>query len=326
MSAPAGDEAPPELPSSAGGRAPRHAEVRRIVAEHLPARPAATVTRLGEGTDHAAFLVDGEVVVRLALGGSEAERRAGVARERELLRVAASLSPVPVPSVLFADPARGCLAYRRLAGEPLLAAPPAWRAEHARAVARTLGAVLAALHGAPTDAPTGAPTDALRARAGTDVRPADAWRAEAAEHLAAVAWALPEARRRAVARFVDTPPDGAPFLSVAPAFTHNDLGIEHVLVDAATGRVTGIIDWSDAAVADPAVDFARLLRDLGPAALDAALAVYGGASPGDRDALRARVEFLARCLLLEDLAFGLETGAAPYVAKSLEALAWLFPE
>jgi len=50
-------------------------------------------------------------------------------------------------------------------------------------------------------------------------------------------------------------------------FSHNDLGIEHVLGTPATAAVTGVIDWGDAALIDPACDFGLLYRDLGAAAL-----------------------------------------------------------
>jgi aminoglycoside phosphotransferase (APT) family kinase protein len=105
-------------------------------------------------------------------------------------------------------------------------------------------------------------------------------------------------------------------------FSHNDLGIEHVLVDPATATVTGVIDWSDAALADPACDFGLLYRDLGPAALAAALTEYRA---GDAAALRERTAFYARCSLLEDLAYGTQTGQNAYTDKSLAALEWLFP-
>jgi aminoglycoside phosphotransferase (APT) family kinase protein len=36
---------------------------------------------------------------------------------------------------------------------------------------------------------------------------------------------------------------------------HNDLCPDHVLVDRATGAATGILDWTDAALADPTQDF-----------------------------------------------------------------------
>jgi aminoglycoside phosphotransferase (APT) family kinase protein len=101
------------------------------------------------------------------------------------------------------------------------------------------------------------------------------------------------------------------------ALAHNDLGIEHVLVDPETLQVTGVIDWADAAIADPARDNALLYRDLGPAALEAC-------ARGADEAVLGRARFHARCGLLEDLAYGLEENRRPYVDKSLLALTWLF--
>jgi aminoglycoside phosphotransferase (APT) family kinase protein len=85
--------------------------------------------------------------------------------------------------------------------------------------------------------------------------------------------------------------------------------------------VTGVIDWSDAAVCDPAYDFGLLLRDLGPDGLEAALAAYGRPDPGLRD----RTLFYARCAAIEDLSYGLESGRGEYARKSLDGMAWLFP-
>jgi aminoglycoside phosphotransferase (APT) family kinase protein len=136
-----------------------------------------------------------------------------------------------------------------------------------------------------------------------------------------VAAAVPVVHRRAVAAFLEAPPPAGGW---TPVFSHNDLGIEHVLVDPGTVAVTGVIDWSDAAIVDPAVDVGLLLRDLGPAALQAAMGRYR-AEGDDPAALEERAVFYARCRLLEDLAYGLETGRDRYLDKSLAALAWLFP-
>ena len=107
-------------------------------------------------------------------------------------------------------------------------------------------------------------------------------------------------------------------------FSHNDLGIEHVLVDPGTWTVTGVIDWSDAAIVDPAVDFGLLYRELGPAAAHAALGSYR-AEGDDLAPLAERAVFYARCKLLEDLAYGMGSGRDAYIDKSLAAMAWLFP-
>jgi aminoglycoside phosphotransferase (APT) family kinase protein len=99
---------------------------------------------------------------------------------------------------------------------------------------------------------------------------------------------------------------------------HADLGAEHLLAEGT--RVTGVIDWSDCTVTDPALDFARLYRDFGPAFLAEALQAYGGlldAGP--------RIEFFARCAALEDLEYGLRTGRAEYAEAARRSTAWLFP-
>jgi aminoglycoside phosphotransferase (APT) family kinase protein len=283
------------------------------VAAHLPGHRTGSVVPAGAGLDHAAYEVDGELIVRFDHAPDPAARPAAVEREARLLAAVAAVSPLPVPEPAFADAGLGCLAYRRLPGIPLLDVPGPRRAACAAPVAAALGELLAALHRAPVDR--------LAGLVDAEDRPPAEWLREAKETFPAVAGEVPAARRAAVETFLAAPP---PDPEHAPAFSHNDLGIEHVLVDPATCAVTGVIDWSDAAIVDPASDFGRVYRDLGPAAVDAALAAYG-AEPAGTARLRERATFYARCALLEDLAYGLETGRNSYASKSLAALAWLFP-
>jgi aminoglycoside phosphotransferase (APT) family kinase protein len=153
-----------------------------------------------------------------------------------------------------------------------------------------------------------------------DNQPLAEWRGEAADTYAAVAGEVPAGYRRRVEAFLDAP---LPADGWVPVFSHNDLGIEHVLVDAGAWTVTGVIDWSDAAIVDPAIDFGLLYRDLGPAA-GAAMGRYR-TEVNDLAALQERAVFYARCRVFEDLAYGLETERDRYVDKSLAAMAWLFP-
>ncbi|GAA4449530.1 phosphotransferase family protein [Phytohabitans houttuyneae] len=270
--------------------------VRALVAAHLPEYRVESVTRLGAGLDNVAYEVNGDLIVRFGSG-------AGADREARLLTAVGNFSPLPVPVPCFTD--SGCLAYPKLRGVPLLDAAGV----DGLAVAAALGGFLAALHAAPVER--------MGKLVATDDLPMDEWRREARETYASVSANVPSAYRRRVETFLETSPPEDP---ETLAFSHNDLGIEHVLVDPLTGAVTGVIDWSDAAIVDPAFDFGLVYRDLGPAALDAALAAYGGGS----EALRARAVFYARCNVFEDLAYGLETSRERYVAKSLVALEWLF--
>ena len=242
---------------------------------------------LGEGLDNVAYRRDGMVVrIRRADPGS-------VTREAELLRLVAGVSPLPVPRPADVDPVRGSMTYPELPGVPLLGLPVRAPA----AVGAELGRFLAALHAVPVERVAGLVE--------VDDTPPQEWLDEAAGAWPAVAAHLPRS-------FL---PGRAPGPAGPPVFSHMDLGIEHVLADPATQAVTGIIDWTDAAVGDPAYDLGLVLRDLGPAALDAALRALGRDDPG----LRERADFYARCTLVEDLAYGLEEDRPAYVAKSIAA-------
>ncbi len=50
-----------------------------------------------------------------------------------------------------------------------------------------------------------------------------------------------------------------PAASLDARFIHNDICPDHVLVDPVTGQLTGLIDWSDAVVGDPVMDFVGLI-------------------------------------------------------------------
>lgn len=281
-------------------------DVRAVLAGHLPEMRVASIASLGEGLDHVGYLVNGDLIVRF---GKASEGAAGVEREARLLEVVAAISPLPVPEPVVVAADEGCLVYRRLPGVPLLELLERERCAHAGAVATALGRLLRELHATPLDRLSG-----LVER--EDFPPSQDLE-DAAGHVEIAAGAIPASYRRAVDAFLAEPPPAA---GTRLVFSHNDLGIEHVLVEPAGGAVTGIIDWSDAALVDPAADFGLILRDLGPHALDAALAAY---APAD-DLPRDRVLFHARCALLEDLAYGIEEARPAYAEKSLAGLGRLF--
>jgi aminoglycoside phosphotransferase (APT) family kinase protein len=280
-------------------------DVRAVVRARLPAQPLATVARLGEGSDNVAFEVDGVLIVRFGKDPDPTARAALTRRDARVLTLAARLAVVPVPAPVLVVPELGCLAYRTLPGVPLLGI------RHAVApgpVAAVLGGLLAALYAMP-------PAEAAEV-VDMDDEPPMQWRDEAVGHYAAARTTVPEGFHPAVEAFLAAPP---PEPTPERVLSHNDLGIEHVLVDPATHAVTGVIDWTDAALVDPAVDPGRVLRDLGPAALDPVLDRCGRAD------LRDRAVFYARCGALEDLAYGVETGRDAYAEKAVDSLAWLFP-
>ncbi|TDQ54357.1 phosphotransferase family protein [Actinorugispora endophytica] len=281
-------------------------EIRVLLALRLPELEVRSVTRAGGGLDNLAYEVNGELIVRVSREADPALRRASVRREADLLAVVAGLSPLPVPEPVLVDPAAGVLAYPRLPGLPLNECPVA---DPAR-LAAPLGEFVGRLHGTPREE-----TAAL---APPDDTPLAVWLREAEEDYREVRDLVPAHRLRLVEDFLDRTPPPEPRDAV---FCHNDLGAEHILADAATSTVTGVLDWTDAALADPAHDLARLYRDLPPEVFDLLMEHYPGRCD---DAARERIAFYARCCLLEDLAYGVRSGRRHYTRAALDHLDHVF--
>lgn len=216
------------------------------------------IVAIAGGWDFDVFEVDGEWIVRLP---NRAEVKTWLMTEMALLAELAPALPVAVPRF---ELARGTLgvAYRKLPGEPL--------ADASAPVAAGLGAALTALHAFPVE---------RALELGAADLSAERMRAHYREHR----W--PEFRDRVLPLLADDERDEAERQAQAylladanAAFTaalvHRDLGPEHVLV--AEGHVTGIIDWADACVGDPAIDFAWPLHGVGDEFAAQLLDAYGG--------------------------------------------------
>jgi aminoglycoside phosphotransferase (APT) family kinase protein len=90
-----------------------------------------------------------------------------------------------------------------------------------------------------------------------------------------------------------------------PCVTHSDLGAEHMLVR--NGRLIGVIDWGDARLGDPALDYSWLL--------------HGPFPDWDVDPeLRRRARFYHRLAPFFSVHYGVFTKRPEYVAQSLATL------
>lgn len=276
-------------------------DIRALLARHLPGYEVHTAVPAGDGLDNTVYLVNGDLIVRARVTDPAAVRR-----EVALLAVVKDLVEVRVPEVLFTDDRVGVIAYHALPGKPLDQHPVP---DPAR-LAAPLGRLLSALHAAPPER--------MRDLAPPDAYPAPTLLQDARLDYRDVEPHVPAPLRPLIERFLAAEPPGEPR---ELRLCHNDLGAEHLLADAATSTLTGVIDWTDAALTDPAHDFAKIYRDLGPEVFDLVLASY------DRnfdDADRRRALFHARCALIEDLAYGLSTGPRRYAEAALAHLEWTF--
>ena len=251
-----------------------------------------SIVPLPGGWDFHAFEVDGDWIVRLP---NRAEVEDWLAVETALLRELAPALPVSVPQPELVRGRRG-VAYRKLPGAELNAddATPA--------IAGQLGATLRALHAFPV----------ARAVALGAIE-------FGVEHYRDFRW--PQFRERVLPLL--SPDERAEAENHAralsdeytPALAHRDLGRDHVLVR--DGAVTGVIDWADAGVQDPAIDFAWLLHGVDDEFARAALDAYDG-SVDERFLARARFYHVLGPFY--EVLYGLDFGRPKFVESGLAGI------
>ena len=273
--------------------------VRKIVAEQFPRVQPREVRLLGvQGADHDAYDIDDRWIVRFPKVAAQVAR---VEIEHRIVRLIADRLPIAVPRFeLVGRPSEEFpfvfTGYEKLAGTPWDVVKP-WPMR-SDALAEQLGAFLTALHAVPTP-------EVEHAGVRPDVETTMVKRLKKLE----AQWPLIEPRlpsylRRDVAEFIARGVIADEYTGPL-VLVHNDLLAEHVLVDPQQQRATGVIDWGDVALGDPAIDFAAIFCWSGGFCWEV-LPHYGGA--GDLHRIMSRAAFIGTCLALGDVAEAGESG------------------
>lgn len=243
-----------------------HSSAAKLLARHLSSAGHTSLEPFGYGDFCLAFKL-GNQVVRVA---RHLEAAAALRRESCILMKIAAQLPLPVPRPTYYAPSE-CPPFTlhdEIVGEILTR--HLW--ENMPTVARDkaandLAAFLRALHSLPVEigltcglAKLDATELAHRLReatANTIYELLD----EGTQHR------LDEALRRWSLPPHDHPP---------AALLHCDIGPGHLLYDSKTGALTGVIDFGDTAIGDPARDFIYIYEDYGPVILRDVLNWYAG--------------------------------------------------
>jgi aminoglycoside phosphotransferase (APT) family kinase protein len=271
-------------------------EHRSFVASRFPdLGPVETFEPVDGGWDVFTYIANGGWIVQFPRlpGTDEVLRREATLLEGLQGEVSGAL---PAPSFVPQEPP--CLVYRRIEGTPIAdpATPGIWP--------ERLGRFLYDLHLVPPE------FAGLRASAPAAWR--EAYRAELDGFTRRVFPLLePDERTAAERMFSDFVDDDRNF-RFATGVVHRDLGPEHVLLTP-DGDLAGVIDWGDAGVGDPAIDFAWLLHRA-PEAGERALEAYGGAAD---ERFLERAAFYDRLGPWYEVTHGLDTDQPGFVASGL---------
>jgi aminoglycoside 2''-phosphotransferase len=281
-----------------------------IIAACFPDLAIERCRPVAQGWDSVAVAVNNDLIFRFP---KRREVEPQYALEARLLPALASALPLPIPDVAFLWPGGATypnvfIGHHLMPGVQLAAAHLA--PERAPGLAQQLGQFLSALHRFPKE---------RASQLGVPKSDQAGWRRQYQEQYAQIqGQILPLLALPAQAHIAD---EWRAFLAdqarLPIALIHHDLNGEHILYDPARSAISGIIDWGDSAIGDPAIDFAGLLADYGEDFTEGVLSHYQ--CEVDRS-FRDRVRFYCGAMPLNSVLFGLATGQAEFVSQGLKGL------
>jgi aminoglycoside 2''-phosphotransferase len=285
------------------------AHCRRAIGEAFPALAITSLRYFAVGWDYELWEVNGDLLFRFPL---REECAPPLLVEARLLAALQGHVSIAIPQPLFVS--EGCpafpmpfFAYRKLPGVPLdqTALDVAGR----RAIARQIGGFLSELHSFPID---------QAAALGVRVRAGGRWRERyvnlherAREKMGPL---LSAGEAQSLEAFWDGFLGRAEHFAFTPALIHCDLAPEHILIDEDGARVTGVIDFGDVLVGDPALDFAGVEADF----REDVLRSYAGSAD---ETFRERAEiYRSRISPIYAVLHGLSEGLPEWVDRGLEGI------
>lgn len=259
---------------------PSNEDVLAALQDCFPKLAIQDVSVLSEGWDSWAYEASG-CIFRIPKHDYTLRSQA---RERLLMPAIAPLLPVPVPDMEFTCESgpngHPFVGYRRIPGVPL-SELPGFRAPE---IGARLGRFLKALHSIPVrnlEAFVLEDADQKSYGAGAVERFSSFYERVTRQVFPLISSEAREATREAFEAFLS---DESNF-AYEPSIVHGDLGGEHLLVDPEAHELTGVIDFGDATLGDPAADFASVFAGsigevLGPEGVREAVEAYGPEAEG----------------------------------------------
>jgi aminoglycoside 2''-phosphotransferase len=242
-----------------------HTSAAKLLAGQLPDEDPSSIEPFGSGDFCFAFRLHSQVF-RVARHVEAAE---ALRRESCVLSKIAPILPLPVPQPAYHAP-HGCppfTVHQEITGEFLTRETWEGMPTPARErAASDLAAFLRSLHALPIEIGLEcglAQIDAadmarhLREETANTIHRHLGHEAQRRLDQTLKRWSLQPAARR-------------------PALLHCDIGPGHLLYDPSTLQLTGVIDFGDIVIGDPARDFIYIYEDFGPRLLREVLARYAG--------------------------------------------------
>jgi len=277
---------------------------KNAIGRYFPNLEIHGISKIGEGLGNVAFEVNTDLIFRFP---KKIENKVQLEHEISIQPLLKKYIELPVPLFSFIPPDHSFVGYKKLLGTPLLYKLSEFN--NWTDFAKHIGQFISKLH-AVSEVEYG------NLHLLVENKTYDKWKQDGVRFYAQTKVFIPKNYHKSIESFFNT---DAPKNKTNTVLCHNDLGIEHILVE--DDKITGIIDFGGNALADRGCEFARLYRDLGDEKLDLIIDNYS-ANGINKLELRERAVYYGKCLLFEDLFYGAEQDI--YRKKCISALGWMF--
>jgi aminoglycoside 2''-phosphotransferase len=284
----------------------------RLVQRNFPQVGVRTALPITRGWDSFVLEINGELIFRFPMRD---DVMAYLQKELQLLPLLEPALSVPIPHFAYVGHGDASypytfVGYRKLDGVSL--EDERITSEQLVALAPALALFLSELHRFSV---------AQAAQAGVQDHTPEQWRELYRERYIdlqqRVFPLLDEELRAKSAQIWEHFLDDRSIFTFQPALIHADLACEHVFCDLQRGALTGVIDWGDATIGDPALDFVGLHRRHGQAFTERVLARYQGVVDA---AFGQRMAFYLRYEPFSELLYGAYSESEAFIAQGIAGL------
>jgi aminoglycoside 2''-phosphotransferase len=255
-----------------------------------------TIRVHNEGWDNLVYIANNEVVFRIPR--NELSRRQ-LQVELHFLPQIAEVSPLAVPEYQYFSKQTGLYAgYDLLPGEQFTAQMfETCSSDEKRHIAKQIGAFLSALHSFPLHEKD---LQAVPVQKQSRQSWLDLW----AEVYHKAADILQSQHREKIERMFSYILDEMDFDMLPKTLIHGDFSSDHLLFNETSKQLSGVIDFGDLMIGDPAYDFNGILREYWGEFLQEVLQFY---QPGMDDKYKQRItRFYQAKIPLHGLLVGIE--------------------
>jgi len=290
----------------------------RLMQHNFPQIAIQTVLPITRGWDSFVLEVNGELIFRFPM---REDVLAYLQKELRLLPVLEQSLSTPIPHFDYighgdASYPHMFVGYRKLGGVAF--EDESITPQQLAVLAPALATFLNELHSFPVE---------QAAQAGVQTHTPEQWRERYQERYIDLQERIfplldVDLRTKSEQLWQDFLDDRASFV-FQPVLIHCDLACEHILCDPQRGELTGVIDWGDATIGDPTLDFVEFHRRHGREFTERVLASYQGTVD---IAFWCRLDFYLRYLPYSELLYGSYSANEKFITKGIEGLHAMFRE